>query len=143
MDVKKDLKHSDILMAFFQVHARFLQEIDSALSAHGMSFSQFQILYWLDEAPMNRMSRIDLAEKIGMTASGVTRLLKPMTKFGVVMGDDSGRDARERRVKLTSSGKRIFGESMVSFEETAKMLFSGLAPKDLLKLWKLENRLSV
>ena len=46
----------------------------------GLGFSEFLILYYLGQTKEQKLRRVDLAEKISMTASGVTRLLLPMEK---------------------------------------------------------------
>ncbi len=37
-------------------------------------------LYYLERAPGGRLRRVDLAERLGLTASGVTRSLLPLEK---------------------------------------------------------------
>jgi len=58
-----------------------------ALNVHGLSFSDFMILYVLSTSPDQRMRRIDLAAQIGLTASGVTRLLNPLEKIVLNVGN--------------------------------------------------------
>src|ERR1700754_3728802 len=64
------------------------------LSIHGIGLTDFMILHLLHEEPGEKMRRSDLAEKIGLTASGVTRMLLPMEKAGLVDRESSERDAR-------------------------------------------------
>jgi DNA-binding MarR family transcriptional regulator len=52
-----------------------------SLSVHGLGFNDFVILYILNTSSESKMRRIDLAEKIGLTASGITRLLNPLKKL--------------------------------------------------------------
>ena len=56
------------------------------------------------------MRRVDIAEKIGMTASGVTRLLLPMEKIHLVKSGPIEKDARVRFVQLASGGKQKLTE---------------------------------
>ena len=58
------------------------RRFDSGLG--GIGFSEFVILLNLSKAENETMRRIDLAEKIGLTASGVTRMLAPMEKIGLI-----------------------------------------------------------
>lgn len=41
-------------------------------------------MYHLQQAQDNKLSRIALAEKVALTASGVTRVLAPMEKIHLV-----------------------------------------------------------
>ena len=65
--------------------AALSRRLDSALGGHhGISFADYQLLLHLQRAPGGRLRRVDLAEKLGLTASGVTRSLLPLEKIGLV-----------------------------------------------------------
>lgn len=66
----------------------------------GISLNECIILSSLLQAPENKMRRIDLAEKIGFTPSGITRLLLPMEKIGLVFREKNEHDARVSYVIL-------------------------------------------
>src|SRR3954469_12533813 len=82
------------------------RKFDGSLSLHGLSFNDFMILHHLSQAPENKLRRIDLADKMGVTASGVTRMLAPMEKIGLVSRETNERDARISYVVLANGGKR-------------------------------------
>ena len=90
------------------------------LTMHGLSFSDFIILYLLDQAPDGKMRRIDLADKIGLTASGVTRMLVPLEKIGIVKREANERDARVSFVVLTPAGRQIFEDAVVTANHVAQ-----------------------
>lgn len=102
-----------------------------ALSVHGIGFSDFMILYLLSTAPEHKMRRIDLADKIGLTASGVTRLLAPIEKIGLVGREANQRDARVSYVVITANGKKIFEEAKVTAEIIAKEILPAKKRKSL------------
>src|SRR5438105_38338 len=91
-------------------------------SLNGLSLSDFMILHHLSQSKEENMRRIDLAEKVGLTASGITRLLAPMEKIGLVKRKQDHNDARVSYVVLASGGKRKLQEAM----EDAEMLADGL-----------------
>lgn len=78
----------------------------------GLGFNEFVILFHLSQAYDGKMRRIDLAEKIGLTASGVTRLLLPMEKIGLVRREINEHDARVSYVMLAPGGKRKLEEAL-------------------------------
>ena len=80
------------------------------------------ILHYLSQAEGERMRRIDLAERIGLTASGVTRLLLPMEKIGLVRREPSEHDARVSNVSLAPGGKRLLEERLEAGERLAQEL---------------------
>ena len=82
----------------------------------GVGFNDFIILYYLNQAPEEKMRRIDLAEKLALTASGITRMLLPMEKIGLIQRESSETDARVSFVKLAPGGKRLLEESFYKAE---------------------------
>lgn len=80
-------------------------KVDTSLGAlHGIAFVEFMVLFQLSLSPSGHMRRVDLATAIGRSPSGVTRLLKPLEKIGLVTRASSDRDARVSLVKLTEAG---------------------------------------
>ena len=89
----------------------------------GLGFNEFVILYHLSLAPEGKMRRIDLADKMGLTPSGVTRILHPMEKIGLVEKEAAERDARVSYVKITTSGERNLSDTMDRAEFLAERIF--------------------
>ena len=127
-------------MNFASVHARFIKKIDGSLSAHGISFTEYQILFHLQMAQIQNsltqipktqaMRRIDLAESVGLSASGVTRLIAPMEKIGLVQKRVNERDARVSLVEITRTGSEIFKDASVGFDHVAGRLLGELDAKE-------------
>jgi DNA-binding MarR family transcriptional regulator len=104
-----------------RAYATLTRRLDNALSGlHGLSFGDFMILYHLGRATEKRLRRIDLAERLGVTASGVTRSLLPLEKLGLVSRQPDPRDARVGYASLTSVGQRLLNDALVSVEPIAQ-----------------------
>ena len=104
-----------------RAHAALTRRLDNALSGlHGLSFGDFMILYHLGRAPATKLRRIDLAERLGVTASGVTRSLLPLEKIGLVSRQPDPRDARVGYASLTAAGQRLLRDALVSVEPVAR-----------------------
>lgn len=71
-----------LLVNINKLQSVIARKFDS-LSVHGLGFNDFVILHVLNSSVESKMRRIDLADKIGLTASGVTRLLNPLEKQGL------------------------------------------------------------
>jgi DNA-binding MarR family transcriptional regulator len=80
----------------------------------------------LSQAARETMTRIQLAQSVGLSASGVTRLIAPMEKLGLVEKDSHPRDARISLVKLSKAGRRICEETSTTVSETARAMFESL-----------------
>jgi DNA-binding MarR family transcriptional regulator len=100
------------------VQAMLTRRFDSGLG--GLGLSEFMILYHLEQSRDEKMRRIELAERIGLTASGITRLLAPMEKIGLVKRESNARDARVSLVSLAPGGKRKLSEALTEAEVLAE-----------------------
>jgi len=100
------------------------RRFDSALN--GLGLNEFIILYHLSQAPKETLRRIELADKVGLTASGITRLLLPMEKIGLVKSGEKESDARVRGVMLAPGGKQKLIEAM----ERAELLTKEILPSN-------------
>jgi DNA-binding MarR family transcriptional regulator len=88
-------------------------------SHHGIGIHDYVMLQAIATAPAGRIRRIDLANELAMTASGVTRALHPLERMGLVDRESDPRDARAAYAVLTSAGERVFVESTVTAGEVA------------------------
>tara|TARA_A100001391_G_scaffold151462_3_gene109116 strand:+ start:30606 stop:31028 length:423 start_codon:yes stop_codon:yes gene_type:complete len=112
-----------------RLHSKIQKRIGAALSVHGIGLSDYLVLNQLYGATNQKMRRSDLAEQVGLSPSGVTRLLNPMEKVGLVAKEENPRDARVSLVALTEAGKKIFEEARSSFELASVSLFEPLGNK--------------
>lgn len=117
------------------------RRFDNRLSFNGLGFSDFMILWHLSQAPGEKLRRVDLAEKIGITASGITRMLLPMEKIGLVNREQSEQDARVSYVSLAQGGKRLLRESLESAEVLADSLLPAAKAKKIEELTKFLTEL--
>jgi DNA-binding MarR family transcriptional regulator len=104
--------------------AKFQTELSRRLDSrlNGLGFNEFIILYHLSQSDNERMRRIDLADKVGLTASGVTRLLLPMEKIGLISKEANEHDARVSYVVLAHGGKVKLSEGLERIELFAEEL---------------------
>ena len=119
------------------------KKLDLALSAHSLSLTEFMVMYYLDNAPGKTLSRMALAEKVALTASGVTRVLLPMEKIGLVKKDLNPRDARQSLVVLTQTAQEITQDAITTVENTLEAVFSLLNEDEISNLVALLHRLKL
>ncbi|MDF1739462.1 MAG: MarR family winged helix-turn-helix transcriptional regulator [Verrucomicrobiales bacterium] len=133
-------QHSQLLINLLGLQTKLHKCLDSSLSYLGISVTEFLVMLHLSNSPNKKMRRIDLAEKIGLTASGVTRLLNPMQKIGLVEKEESVRDARVSLVKLTSAGEKMFEDAERSVNVVSESFLEPLSKSQRDSLWgAIEN----
>jgi DNA-binding MarR family transcriptional regulator len=99
--------------------ARADAEVRRRVEAQGLSFSDLSALRHLSGSRDGTMRRQDLADRLGMTPSGVTRLLAPLEKMGYVSRVSDPRDARRSLVVLTPAGAERSRDALAQAEERA------------------------
>jgi DNA-binding MarR family transcriptional regulator len=114
------------LLALESAHANLLRRVDAALSVHGIRFTEFLVLHQLSQSPQQVMRRVELADAVGLTASGVTRLLLPLEKIGLVGKEANPRDARVSLVKLAPGGAKIYADALQTVQHEAETYLRGL-----------------
>lgn len=108
------------------------RRLDSALGAHhGISFADYQLLLNLQRAAGGRLRRVDLAEKLGLTASGVTRSLLPLEKIGLVTRQSDPRDARVGYALITQAGAELVTNATVVVDNVSRAVLAGPARADI------------
>ncbi|MBL1108709.1 MarR family transcriptional regulator [Streptomyces sp. 5-8] len=118
----------DAALRLVRAQATLVRRFDARLGGlHGVSLADFTLLLRLGQAPGDRMRRVDLAEALGLTASGVTRGLAPLERIGLVTREPDARDARVAYAALTGTGRRRLAEMLATAEETAADVFAGPA----------------
>jgi len=86
-------------------HAGVTRELSASLQAeHGLTINDYEALLLLSKAERNSLRRIDLASRLVLTASGVTRLLDGLERAGWVAKRNCESDARVTYAVLTDAG---------------------------------------
>lgn len=93
------------------------------LEVQGLSLNDLAVLRHLLDAPSRQARRVDLAELLGMTPSGVARLLAPLEKLGYVAREADPHDARVALVTLTDAGAERTQEALEVARDKASSLF--------------------
>ncbi|MDE3233436.1 MAG: MarR family transcriptional regulator [Pseudomonadota bacterium] len=128
----KSSEHLEFCLRLTRAYSTLTRRLDNSLSnLHGLSFSDFMILYYLGRAPESRLRRIDLAERLGVTASGVTRSLMPLEKLGLISREPDPRDARVGYATLTEGGHQLLSYALVSIEPIAKEAIQKISPEQM------------
>lgn len=100
------------IMQLLETASRLERRLDRVLSSiRGVSYSEYRLLATLAEASVTGLPRIVLADSVGLTASAVTRALKPLEKTGYVTTEKGERDARQSRAVITAAGLELLDDA--------------------------------
>jgi DNA-binding MarR family transcriptional regulator len=95
----------DSFVALLRAYTHATRELNAELTAdHGLTLSDYEVLLRLSRASDRRMRRVDLAEQVLLTASGITRLLDGLERHGYVERGSCDSDRRVVYAVLTDEG---------------------------------------
>jgi DNA-binding MarR family transcriptional regulator len=91
--------------AFLTAHARITRRLDDELRAeHDLSLAEYDALLTIADAPGRRIRMRQLADRVILSKSGVTRLIDRLVLDGLVERDACLTDARGAEAVLTPAG---------------------------------------
>jgi DNA-binding MarR family transcriptional regulator len=97
---------------FLRAHAALTRELSAELVAeHGLTINDYEVLLHLQREPEKRLRRVDLAGRVLLTASGITRLLEGLEDQGLVERAACETDRRVVYAKLTDAGEQKLREA--------------------------------
>src|SRR5690349_13750538 len=130
------------ILRLLRAQSFVVARIDPGLGAvHGLALREFMFLVQLDQAPANRLRRVDLAGRLNVSQSTVTRMALPLEKLGFVKRDADPRDARVGYVVLTKAGHQRVADARDLLEGAAAKLFRDRwADKEIATLASLLGR---
>jgi DNA-binding MarR family transcriptional regulator len=109
---------------------------------HGLTVSEYEALLLLSRAPRGLLRRVDIAEGLLLTASGVTRLLDGLEEAGLVEKATCDADARVTYAVLTDAGRARLDQASCSHSASVRALFEErFEPEELDQLAALLKRL--
>lgn len=132
-------------ISFIRSHSAITRELSAQLQReHGLTLNDYEVLLVLSHAEGGKMRRVDLAETILLTASGITRLLEGLERVRYVCKETCASDARVSYAKLTDEGRQKLSEAAVTHLRGIDELFLGrYSGSELATLAELLSRLPV
>ncbi len=112
-----------IALGVARIDAWLRKRVESVL--RGIGFTDFVILCELGSVVGGRLRPVDLANRLQLTPSGVTRAILPLEKAGLVQRTSHERDARATYVTITQAGRDRLDEAM---EDVDRIVGETIAP---------------
>jgi DNA-binding MarR family transcriptional regulator len=128
-----------------RAHAATTRRFNSQLvTDHGLTINDYEVLLHLSHAEDRRLRRVDLAERVLLTPSGITRLLEGLERCGYVERASCASDARVTYAQLTDDGYAKLREASRSHVAEIREYMGGRFSDDELEaLGSLLERLPV
>ncbi len=97
---------------------------------HGIGYTDFLIMAELSAVRGGRLRAVDLAKRLLLSPSGVTRAVLPLEKIGLLRRVRDERDARGSYIELTAAGNERLAEALPTVERIVSEAFAGLMTRN-------------
>lgn len=129
--------------AFLRAHARVVRELERELQAeHRMALTDYDVLVQLAAVEDRRLRMSELADRLLLSRSGVTRLIDRLVAAGLVERITCDVDRRGQWASLTDAGyRRLRGASPTHLRGVAEHFLDRLSAEELDQLERALTRL--
>jgi MarR family transcriptional regulator, 2-MHQ and catechol-resistance regulon repressor len=108
----------------------------------GLPLPRFELLLRLGRSPGDELTMSELADQLGVTSGGATRLVDKVANDGLVARRPCTEDRRVHHVALTEAGRTLLADVLAAHrEDLARELTARLAADDRRQLDGLLDRL--
>ena len=98
--------------SFLRAHATVVRALEAELLAeHDLPLASYDVLVQLSEAPDQRLRMTELADRVLLSRSGLTRLADRLEREGLLLREPCPSDARGTLAVLTPAGLARLRES--------------------------------
>ncbi|MES9538283.1 MarR family transcriptional regulator [Actinomadura sp. NPDC000600] len=127
-----------------RAQARLSHRLQAELLArHDLAPGSYDVLMHLGEAPHGRLRMNDLADRVLMSRSGLTRLVDRMQRDGLVTRQSCASDARGLFAALTPEGRARLAEAAPTYREVVRdHVLSRLDEPDVRTLGRILDKLA-
>jgi DNA-binding MarR family transcriptional regulator len=129
-----------------RTHSALTKALDAQLvREHGLPLSSYEVLLFLADSPQGQMRMSELADRVLLSRSGLTRLVDRMERDGLIRRERCEDDARGWFAAITPRGRELFARARQTHLDGVRELFLSRFTRDELRrlgaLWEsLEAR---
>jgi DNA-binding MarR family transcriptional regulator len=129
--------------AFLRAHSQISRELEAELVAeHDLPLASYDVLLQLAESDGRRLRMTELADRVLLSRSGLTRLVDRLERDGLVEREACLSDARGTLAVLTQAGlTRLRSAAPTHLRGISEHMTSRLTPEELDELQRLMLKL--
>jgi DNA-binding MarR family transcriptional regulator len=119
-----------------QVHAAVTRELDAQMHReHGLSVSAYEVLMFLADTDDHRLRMAEIADRVLLSRSGLTRLVDRLVALGYVVRNACVDDGRGSYAELTPAGlEKLAAARRTHLEGVREFFLDRLSEEDQVAL---------
>lgn len=134
--VATDLSETELRawQALLHAHQQIIRKLDAELrEEHGLHLGAYDVLLRLARAPGRRLGMTELAERVMISPSGLTRTVDQLENEGLVQRERIEGDARVMLAQLTDKGRELLRRAAKTHLRGIRQHFTGRLSKTQLR----------
>ena len=117
-----------------RTHAELTRTLDADLvREHDLPLSSYEVLLFLNDSDEGRMRMSELADRVLLSRSGLTRLVDRLERQGLLKRERCASDARGLFAEITAEGRSVFAEARMTHLDGVRRLFLDRFSRDELR----------
>ena len=97
---------------FLRTHHEMIATLDRELERrHGLPLTSYEVLLQIADSPTGTLRMSDIAERVLLSRSGLTRLVDRLERDGLVRRRTCPSDLRGQNAELTERGREVFADA--------------------------------
>lgn len=123
----------DAWRSFLRAHAKVTRILDAELSEEcELPLGSYEVLLHLNEAPDRRLRMTDLADRVLLSRSGLTRLVDRLEREGLIRRESCPSDLRGTNAVLTDRGyERLRDAAPIHLRGVREHMIDLLSPEEI------------
>ncbi len=127
--MKEDPKYIDAWGYLLRLQAEVVSRIEADLKEQGeISLTWYDVLLTLDNSPEKRLRMSEIADRIVLSRSALTRSVDRLEKEGFLKREQCGHDARGAYAVLTKKGQTALSKARPVYWAGIKKYFADSLP---------------
>lgn len=119
--------------AYVETYADLMAALDADLKPHGLCVGDYQVLVYLSDSDDDRLRMCDLADRLQLSPSGLTRRLDGLVRAGWVAREDNDVDRRVKMAVLTDEGRAVLERAAPLHVDSVRRHLIDLLTRDQLE----------
>jgi DNA-binding MarR family transcriptional regulator len=132
---------AEVYLHFLRLGSDVGNRIATYLAGHSLSTGRMSILMMLNSCPDESKTPGDLAERCGVTAATISRLVEGLIRDGLLERVPDPENRRVSPVRMTAAGREHMEQLLPGYFSNVADIFAPLAPAERKTFLKLLNKL--
>lgn len=134
----KDIATHELFHRLITLYRPFEINLNAQLNTHNLHRAQWTVLYYLYN--IGPATLVEISHYQGVEKPTITRTFASLEKLGYVERVQ-GKDKREKRMRLTETGKNIYEQVRITIDQYERNILEGISEEEQQNMMHIMERM--